>query len=106
MAQKVNYTCADANINDTCSAECTEYSFNRTIFTETIQMTWGLVCKNAYLADVSQTIFMFGILVGNIFFGTLADRFVSHQPSTSDDLICNFCLFSPLWETDLEDVVH
>ncbi|XP_055297266.1 organic cation transporter protein isoform X2 [Sitodiplosis mosellana] len=80
MASNVNYTCADANITNTCSAECTEYAFNRTVFTETIQMTWDLVCSKKHLANLSQTIFMFGILVGNMVFGTLADKFGRRGP--------------------------
>lgn len=74
MAPNVPYKCANPEINDTCSAECTEYVFNRTVFTETIQMTWELVCGKKHLANASQTIFMFGILVGNMVFGTLADK--------------------------------
>lgn len=35
---------------------------------------WDLVCNREYLTNVSQTIFMFGILVGNMFFGGLADK--------------------------------
>lgn len=37
-------------------------------------MTWDLVCERQFLAHTSQTIFMFGILVGNMVFGTLADK--------------------------------
>lgn len=75
-AANVNYTCADANIdiNQTCSAKCTEYTFDRSIFSETIQMTWNLVCSKKHLPNTSQTIFMFGILVGNMVFGTIADK--------------------------------
>lgn len=74
MAPKVNYTCADSNVSDRCSADCGSYEFDRDTFTETIQMTWDLVCSRKHLANASQTVFMFGILVGNIVFGTLADK--------------------------------
>lgn len=74
MAPNVNYTCTDSNINDTCSADCQEYTFDHNVFTETIQMTWNLVCSKTQLANASQSIFMAGILVGNIVFGTLADK--------------------------------
>lgn len=74
MAPIVGFTCADKNITDQCSVECVEYDFDRSVFTETIQMTWDLVCDKKHLANLSQTIFMFGILVGNILFGTLADK--------------------------------
>lgn len=74
LAANVTVTCTDSNITDKCSAECASYTYNRDIFTETIQMTWDLVCSKKHLANASQTIFMFGILVGNIVFGTLADK--------------------------------
>ena len=35
---------------------------------------WDLVCEKKQLANVAQTVFMFGILVGNVVFGMLADR--------------------------------
>lgn len=73
-APNIKYSCADPNVTDPCSAECTSYEFDHSIFTETIQMTWNLVCERQFLAHSSQTIFMFGILVGNIVFGTLADK--------------------------------
>lgn len=74
MAPNVEFTCADPNITEKCSSECTSHEFNRSIFTETIQMTWDLVCQRKQLANISQTIFMFGILIGNIVFGALADK--------------------------------
>lgn len=74
IAPTVEFWCKDPEISDQCSANCTEYEFNRTTFTETIQMTWDLVCTRRQYHNLSQTIFMFGILVGNILFGTLADK--------------------------------
>lgn len=74
MAPNINYTCSNPNITDKCSAACTSYQFDRVTFTETIQMTWNLVCTREQLANASQTIFMFGILVGNMIFGKLADK--------------------------------
>lgn len=79
-APNINYTCSDPNVTDRCSAECTSWEFDRDIFTETIQMTWDLVCERHFLAHTSQTIFMFGILVGNMVFGTLADKFGRRTP--------------------------
>lgn len=73
MAPKIEFECNDKDI-DKCSANCTEHIFNRSVFTETIQMTWDLVCERKQLANASQTIFMFGILIGNILFGSLADK--------------------------------
>lgn len=76
IAPNIGFRCADPDIADKCSANCTEYEFDRSTFTETLQTTWNLVCQRAQLANLSQTIFMFGILVGNIVFGTLADKWV------------------------------
>lgn len=74
MAPHTDFQCADPNITDKCSADCTKYEFNRTIFEETIQSTWDLVCDKKWLVDLNQTIFMLGILVGNVMFGSLADK--------------------------------
>lgn len=74
MAPNINSTCANSNITDKCSADCKSYKFDRETFTETIQMTWNLVCTREQLANASQLIFMLGILVGNMIFGKLADK--------------------------------
>ena len=37
-------------------------------------LQWDLVCERKQLANVAQTVLMFGILVGNVVFGMLADR--------------------------------
>ena len=68
-----NFSCVNASI-DRCSKDCPEYAYNRSIFTETITTQWDLVCENSQMANASQMIFMFGILIGNILFGTLADK--------------------------------
>lgn len=70
----VTFECSDASIKDRCSDSCPAYNYNRTIFTETIITEWNLVCDRSQWANVSQTIFMLGILVGNILFGSLADK--------------------------------
>lgn len=75
LAPKTNYTCANHSI-ERCDSACDEIEFDRSVFSETIIMTFNLVCQKEYLANISQTIFMAGILVGNILFGTLADKWV------------------------------
>jgi hypothetical protein len=35
---------------------------------------WDLVCDKKQLANVAQTILMFGVLMGNVVFGMIADR--------------------------------
>lgn len=59
---------------------CEEWEYDRSVFQETIVTQWDLVCDRKQLANVAQTVFMFGILVGNVVFGMLADRFGRKQP--------------------------
>lgn len=43
-------------------------------------MEWDLVCDRQGLASFSQTIFMLGILVGNMVIGGLADKYGRRLP--------------------------
>lgn len=54
--------------------------FNKTIFSETIITKWDLVCKYEHLSSIAQSIFMAGILVGNLLFGVIADKFGRRIP--------------------------
>lgn len=56
-----------------------QFSF-RSLFTETIQSQWDLVCEKTQLANFAQTVTMLGILCGNMVFGILSDKYV--QPLT------------------------
>ncbi|XP_015108616.1 organic cation transporter protein isoform X1 [Diachasma alloeum] len=62
------------DVNGT-QAQCDKWDFERTIFPETIISQWALVCSRSHYANILQSILMFGILLGNITFGSLADRF-------------------------------
>lgn len=73
IAPPAQFECANATI-ERCSAACPAHEFNRSVFTETIITQWDLVCDNAQLANVSQMMFMLGILLGNVLFGTIADK--------------------------------
>lgn len=77
LAPPVQFSCiAPDNLSDLdkCDPRCLGHEFNRTVFTETIATEWDLVCDKAQLPNLSQTIFMLGILTGSVFFGTLADK--------------------------------
>ncbi|GAA6218560.1 organic cation transporter protein-like [Lates japonicus] len=50
-----------------------EYS-NKT-FQSTIVTEWDLVCDSANLTNVGSSIYMFGLLIGAVVFGSLADRY-------------------------------
>lgn len=73
MAPPADFQCSNETL-PRCDATCPAHEFNRTIFTETIITEWDLVCENAQLANVSQMVFMLGILLGNVLFGTVADK--------------------------------
>lgn len=72
LAPKTDFNCTDPSL-DKCDANCLEHTFDHSIFTQTIQSEWDLVCDKEHLANLSQTIFMLGILIGNMVFGALAD---------------------------------
>ncbi|XP_066588974.1 organic cation transporter protein-like [Prorops nasuta] len=62
------------NINGT-KVECTQWEYDRSIFPETIISQWNLVCNRAHYANLQQSVLMFGVLLGNVIFGSLADRY-------------------------------
>ncbi|GLV31845.1 uncharacterized protein CBL_07605 [Carabus blaptoides fortunei] len=79
LAGEHRISCADAvPLSDPC--KCTNHTFNNDVFTNTIVSQWDLVCGRDWLTDLSQTILMLGILVGNITFGFLSDRFGRRKP--------------------------
>lgn len=73
LAPKPDFTCANPTL-EKCAPECPEHKFNTSIFENTLQMEWDLVCERQNLSSLSQTIFMLGILCGNMFFGAMADK--------------------------------
>ncbi|RZF46368.1 hypothetical protein LSTR_LSTR011152 [Laodelphax striatellus] len=73
--RKTNETCFRIN-----GDSCTAWSFDKSTFTETIVTQWNLVCDREYLTAFTQTCVMAGILVGNIVFGVLADRYGRKSP--------------------------
>ncbi|XP_055903258.1 organic cation transporter protein-like [Eupeodes corollae] len=75
LAPPITVTCGDPdNSTDVCSADCKEVIYDRSIFKQTIQMEWRLICDKKIYTSYGQTIFMFGILVGNVSFGIWADK--------------------------------
>jgi MFS family permease len=79
LAPKVDFTCSDPSL-EKCDASCPQHVFNTSVFSNTIQMEWDLVCQRQSLANLSQTVFMLGILVGNMLFGAFADKMGRRVP--------------------------
>lgn len=79
LAPKTVFWCAeDRNFteyikNSTCYSDCLRYEFYSD-FENTIISQWNLICDKAWLANFAQTICMFGVLLGSILFGFIADR--------------------------------
>ncbi|XP_017073239.1 organic cation transporter protein [Drosophila eugracilis] len=67
-------SCETPNVTDPCSDACTETKFDTSVFKSTIITEWDLTCDKKNLASMSQSLVMFGILVGSIVFGVIADR--------------------------------
>ncbi|XP_025152920.1 organic cation transporter protein [Harpegnathos saltator] len=90
MAPQQDYNCtvpATTDSEDQCAVdvngtlvECTEWTYDRSIFSETIISQWNLVCDRTHYANIQQSILMFGVLLGNIIFGSLADRYGRKMP--------------------------
>lgn len=79
FAPKPEFTCINKSL-PRCDSNCEEHVFNQSVFTNTLQSEWDLVCSRSSLSSLSQTIFMLGILVGNMMFGVLADKFGRRIP--------------------------
>jgi hypothetical protein len=73
LAPKPDFTCSNPELSQ-CNPQCPSHVFNTSVFSSTIRTEWDLVCSREYLSNLSQTIFMLGIMVGNMFFGGLADK--------------------------------
>ncbi|XP_026318853.1 organic cation transporter protein-like isoform X2 [Hyposmocoma kahamanoa] len=83
LAPPVNFTCADhatEAFDNQCYANCSSYKYDHSIFKETIVSQWDLVCDRQWLKNLTQTVFMLGILVGNMVFGHLSDRYGRRMP--------------------------
>lgn len=74
LAPPVQYECLDNNINETNKCPCDNPVYDTSVFQQTIIMSWDLICGQSWLADFTQTIFMLGILIGSVMFGSISDR--------------------------------
>ncbi|XP_046977702.1 organic cation transporter protein-like isoform X1 [Vanessa cardui] len=81
LAPPMGYTCSNNDTFDNkCYTDCTKYKYDHSVFGDTIISQWDLICDRAWLKNLTQTIFMLGILVGNMVFGHLSDRFGRRNP--------------------------
>lgn len=57
------------------TTECTSWEYDRDRYPETVISQFDLVCGREYLRSLSQSIYMFGIMVGAIGSGILSDKY-------------------------------
>ncbi|KAK9499115.1 hypothetical protein O3M35_003621 [Rhynocoris fuscipes] len=89
MGAPVSYTCKDSNEQcvDAEGNECKSWTYNRTVFKETIQTEWDLVCKHKQLVNLAQMTFMVGIMFGTILFSLASDRWGRKKPMIAAGLL-------------------
>ncbi|XP_066939689.1 solute carrier family 22 member 6-B-like [Macrobrachium rosenbergii] len=56
------------------NAQCTEWDFDKSVFTNTITSEFELICDRTYLRATYQSIYMGGVFVGSLLSAILADK--------------------------------
>ncbi|XP_053604364.1 organic cation transporter-like protein [Plodia interpunctella] len=54
---------------------CDEPVYDKSQYKRTIVMEWNLICGNAWLKDLTQMAFQFGVLSGSLLFGIASDKY-------------------------------
>ncbi|KAL9873250.1 solute carrier family 22 member 3-like [Glossina fuscipes fuscipes] len=75
LSAKGEYYCESGKNVDPCTDKCKSATFDRTIFTDTINMSFDLSCDRFWLASLSQSLVMGGIMSGAMIFGILSDKY-------------------------------
>ncbi|XP_014610650.1 PREDICTED: WD repeat and HMG-box DNA-binding protein 1-like [Polistes canadensis] len=68
------------NLDNGTMEKCNKFRYDRRIFRESIITEWDLVCDREQLANVVQSCTMFGVLLGNFVFSSMADRIGRKKP--------------------------
>ncbi|RXN14081.1 solute carrier family 22 member 6-A-like protein [Labeo rohita] len=72
---QLNHTPAITEHSSTSNGCTGGWEFSKEVFLSTIVTEWDLVCENATLNSIGSSIYMFGLLVGAVLFGALADKY-------------------------------
>ncbi|XP_053604285.1 organic cation transporter protein-like isoform X2 [Plodia interpunctella] len=59
---------------------CTKFVYDTSVFKHTITSEWDLVCSKRWLPFISQCVLMWGVLIGGIMFGVIADQYGRRIP--------------------------
>ncbi|KAL0880255.1 hypothetical protein ABMA27_002712 [Loxostege sticticalis] len=60
--------------------ECKRFVYNDSLFKRTITSEWNLVCSKHWLVHLTQCVMMWGVLLGGIVFGVIADKYGRRIP--------------------------
>uniref|UniRef100_A0A2A4J566 Major facilitator superfamily (MFS) profile domain-containing protein n=1 Tax=Heliothis virescens TaxID=7102 RepID=A0A2A4J566_HELVI len=62
-------------VNSTCYNNCVEYMYYEEVLEKTLISEFGLICDEAWKTSFTQSMLMFGFLLGVSLFGWISDRF-------------------------------
>ncbi|XP_077506827.1 solute carrier family 22 member 4-like isoform X4 [Amblyomma americanum] len=67
--------CCLSNLSSahTTSVPCSSWEFDDSFHERTVSSEWNVVCDNLWMLDMSQSILMFGFMVGNFVFSHMSD---------------------------------
>ncbi|CAH0725401.1 unnamed protein product, partial [Brenthis ino] len=66
---------ATINTDMTCYENCTKYDYHSQVMETTLISDFGLICEKSWLASLTQTILMLGLVIGVSLFGWMSDRY-------------------------------
>ncbi|XP_034280328.1 solute carrier family 22 member 6-B-like [Pantherophis guttatus] len=69
-----NVTHSNETVFDTEACE-DGWTYDRSVFSNTIVSEWNLVCESRSLRQMAQSLYMAGVLIGSLLIGNLSDRF-------------------------------
>ncbi|XP_077561656.1 organic cation transporter protein-like isoform X2 [Haemaphysalis longicornis] len=52
---------------------CSSWEFDTSFHKRTVSSEWNIVCEDLWMLDMSQSLLMFGFMIGNFFFSHLSD---------------------------------
>lgn len=76
IGREPQWICSTSKNNQTCPLdETTCGSIRYTSTFSSIASEWDLICDNAYKVDLTQSVFMIGVLIGGLLLGMFSDKY-------------------------------